>query len=329
MPTSPRSSFRSRCVPRAAASWDRKSGSVETGLKGILNDGRLNATFALFRMEQDNIPIQTPTCPMTLGANRGGTSLPRRRQGYQPRLRDRAQRRVVRQRAGICRHHLNLLRYQGEVPSEADDVGASNHTLKHIFRSWVDYRLPGNWSRVSVGGGVNAQSRSAGFGYYGREQSGFAVWNSRLAYRFTEELTGAMNVNNIFDRRYFKSVDYGHNYFGDPRNVCCSRLPIATELLTAGHRACRNGNCTNAGLRAGFFLSVRIRVTASRVVGDSRRRSVTSTTVRHCRQCRHKDRGAQLMLGDWATGAAAMSLARFAVEERESRDAETGWLSGR
>ncbi len=28
-----------------------------------------------------------------------------------------------------------------------------------------------------------------------------------------------MNVNNIFDRRYFKSVDYGHNYFGDPRNV--------------------------------------------------------------------------------------------------------------
>ncbi|MEN1402946.1 TonB-dependent receptor domain-containing protein, partial [Pseudomonas aeruginosa] len=36
-----------------------KSGkSVETGLKGILNDGRLNATFALFRMEQDNIPIQ-------------------------------------------------------------------------------------------------------------------------------------------------------------------------------------------------------------------------------------------------------------------------------
>ncbi len=32
------------------------------------------------------------------------------------------------------------------------------------------------------------------------------------------------------------------------------------------------------------------------------------------------------MLGDWA---AAMSSARFAVEERESRDAETGWLSGR
>ncbi|MEN1409889.1 hypothetical protein, partial [Pseudomonas aeruginosa] len=54
--------------------------------------------------------------------------------------------------------------------------------------------------------------------------------------------------------------------------------------------------------------------------------SVTSTTVRHCRQCRQKDRGAQLMLGDWA---AAMSSARFAVEERESRDAETGWLSGR
>lgn len=75
---------------------------------------------------------------------------------------------------------------------------------------------------MSIGGGVNAQSRSAGFGYYGREQSGFALWNSRLGYRFTQELSGATNVNNLFDKRYYQSVDYGQNFFGDLRNVLFS-----------------------------------------------------------------------------------------------------------
>ncbi len=28
-----------------------------------------------------------------------------------------------------------------------------------------------------------------------------------------------MNFNNILDKRYYKSVDYGNNYFGDPRNL--------------------------------------------------------------------------------------------------------------
>ncbi|MBH4152426.1 TonB-dependent siderophore receptor [Pseudomonas aeruginosa] len=198
-----------------------KSGkSVETGLKGILNDGRLNATFALFRMEQDNIPIQDANLPDEVQeANCGGTCYHGGGKAISRGFETELSGELFDNVQVYAAYTLNLLRYQGEVPSEADDVGASVNTPKHIFRSWVDYRLPGNWSRVSVGGGVNAQSRSAGFGYYGREQSGFAVWNSRLAYRFTEELTGAMNVNNIFDRRYFKSVDYGHNYFGDPRNV--------------------------------------------------------------------------------------------------------------
>ncbi|MFO6215921.1 TonB-dependent siderophore receptor, partial [Pseudomonas aeruginosa] len=198
-----------------------KSGkSVETGLKGILNDGRLNATFALFRMEQDNIPIQDANLPDDVQeANCGGTCYHGGGKAISRGFETELSGELFDNVQVYAAYTLNLLRYQGEVPSEADDVGASVNTPKHIFRSWVDYRLPGNWSRVSVGGGVNAQSRSAGFGYYGREQSGFAVWNSRLAYRFTEELTGAMNVNNIFDRRYFKSVDYGHNYFGDPRNV--------------------------------------------------------------------------------------------------------------
>jgi outer membrane receptor for ferric coprogen and ferric-rhodotorulic acid len=194
--------------------------SLETGLKGVFDDGRLNATFALFRMEQENIPIwdanldqdiQDANCGGTCYYG-GGTAVSR---GFEAELSGE----LLDNLQVYAAYTLNLLRFQNDVPSVSDDVGASVGTSKHIFRSWLDYRLPGNFERVSIGGGVNAQSGSSGYGYYGRTQGGFAIWNARLGYRFTDELSGAVNFNNILDKRYYKSVDYGNNYFGDPRNL--------------------------------------------------------------------------------------------------------------
>lgn len=197
--------------------------SVETGIKGVLNDGRLNVSLSVFRMEQNNIPIeqgdldpdiQEASCGGTCYYG-GGKAISR---GFEAEITGA----VADNLQLYAAYTLNLLRYQSAVPDVGSDVGASVHTPKHIFRSWLDYQLPGDWSKVSIGGGVNVQSRSAGFGYYGREQSGFAIWNSRLGYHFTKELSGAVNFNNLFDRRYYQSVDYGQNFFGDPRNVLLS-----------------------------------------------------------------------------------------------------------
>lgn len=200
---------------------DPKTGkSVEVGLKGVFDDGRLNATFAMFRMEQDNIPIwdadldqniQDANCGGTCYYP-GGTAVSR---GFEAELNGE----LLENLQVYAAYTLNLLRFQKDAPSVSDDVGASVDVPKHMLRTWLNYRLPGEWERVSVGGGVNAQSGSAGYGYNGREQAGFAIWNARLGYRFTDELSGAVNVNNLFDKRYYKSVDYGNNYFGDPRNV--------------------------------------------------------------------------------------------------------------
>lgn len=200
---------------------DPKTGkSVEVGLKGVFDDGRLNATFAMFRMEQDNIPIwdaeldqdiQDANCGGTC-YYAGGTAISR---GFEAELNGE----LFDDLQVYASYTLNLLRFQKDAPSVSDDVGASVGVPKHMLRTWLNYRLPGQWERVSVGGGVNAQSGSAGYGYNGREQSGFAIWNARLGYRFTDELSGAMNINNLLDKRYYSSVDYGNNYFGDPRNV--------------------------------------------------------------------------------------------------------------
>ena len=39
----------------------------------------------------------------------------------------------------------------------------SQWTPKHMLRVWTDYRLPGDWHRLSVGGGVTMQSHTLGY----------------------------------------------------------------------------------------------------------------------------------------------------------------------
>ena len=57
------------------------------------------------------------------------------------------------------------------------------------------------------------------------EQAGFAIWNSRVAYDASDEVTLAVNLNNMFDKKYFipsYAQLAGNNYYGDPRNMMFS-----------------------------------------------------------------------------------------------------------
>ncbi|MNV77492.1 Fe(3+)-pyochelin receptor precursor [compost metagenome] len=51
-------------------------------------------------------------------------------------------------------------------------------------------------------------------------QGGYAVWDAMVEYRVDEHWTVALNGNNLFDRKYYETVntaEYG-NYYGAPRN---------------------------------------------------------------------------------------------------------------
>jgi outer membrane receptor for ferric coprogen and ferric-rhodotorulic acid len=98
------------------------------------------------------------------------------------------------------------------------------------------YRLPGDWSKFRVGGGVDIQSATKVSGtasYYDSngnvtqadvpfdyQQSGYAVWNTLVDYQVDEHWNVALNGNNLFDKKYYQTVGtstYG-NVYGDPRN---------------------------------------------------------------------------------------------------------------
>lgn len=115
---------------------------------------------------------------------------------------------------------------------------------QHLLKLWSTYSIGGvEWLRgLSVGGGVNAQSKAyvAGtactvlnppnaFGTstcktsvpYAFTQKSYAVWSARVAYDLGAGSSLALNVENLTDKRYYQTIGTSQNgnWYGDPRSV--------------------------------------------------------------------------------------------------------------
>ncbi|MCB5189007.1 TonB-dependent receptor [Methylobacillus caricis] len=82
------------------------------------------------------------------------------------------------------------------------------------------YRLPGELERVSIGEGVVSQSETSFTttpDNVRRKQSGYAVWSAQASYRIDEHWSAALNINNLFDKRYY--LDALQTFYGEPQSV--------------------------------------------------------------------------------------------------------------
>jgi len=55
-------------------------------------------------------------------------------------------------------------------------------------------------------------------------QEQYAVFNLMARYDITKNLSASANLNNVFDKQYFSSLDptFFTGYYGEPRNVMFS-----------------------------------------------------------------------------------------------------------
>lgn len=195
--------------------------SYELGLKGELFDGRADATFAVFRTEQKKLAFEEGGIDQDLADRScGGTcyrpSANVLSQGVEAEISGE----VLRGLQLAASYTYTKTRHRGsDVPSVGYDISSNTGIPRHLAKLWANYVLPGEWNRVSVGGGMTVQSRSSGFAYYGREQGGYTVWDARLGYRLTDRLTAGLKVENLTDKRYFSSISYDRNFYAAPRNV--------------------------------------------------------------------------------------------------------------
>ena len=193
--------------------------NYEIGLKGELYEGRLNTSFAVFRYDHENRAVTDYDSGFECNGwycSQGSGKV--RSQGFEAEVSGE----VIDGLQLSAGYTYNTTKFL-EDPDNKGKV-FSQWTPKHMLRVWSNYRLPGELNRLSVGAGFTSQSHTLGY-YRDYSIPGFTVWNARIAYQVTPEVGVALNVNNLFDKRYYipsYSDPGGNNIYGDPRNMMLS-----------------------------------------------------------------------------------------------------------
>ncbi len=193
----------------------------ELGIKGELLDGRFNTSLALYRIEREGEAVDDPAYPPTDGER--GLACCFLAQG------EVISEGVDAEFSGELSTGWQLLLGYTYNRNENKSTSAAYHALtpRHLFKAWTTYKLPGAASAWSVGGGVTAQSDRSNTGrYWGSgawrsfeiEQGGYAVWQAQAGYRFDEQWSLALNVNNVFDKLYYQTLGTpsNGNWYGEP-----------------------------------------------------------------------------------------------------------------
>ncbi|HEP9229767.1 TonB-dependent siderophore receptor [Pseudomonas aeruginosa] len=172
----------------------------EVGIKAAPLDGRLNASLALFRIEQDNLAVyagQFDTYYPEKGTTTEGLEL---------------------EMNGELADGWNASAgYAYSVSRDQDDERIVTNIPRHSLKTFTSYRLPGAWNRLTLGGGVNWQSK-IGQDLHTFEQGSYALVNVMARFAVTNQLDVAVNVNNLFDRTYYSYAD-SWSVYGAPRNL--------------------------------------------------------------------------------------------------------------
>ncbi|NYT35893.1 ferric-rhodotorulic acid/ferric-coprogen receptor FhuE [Allopusillimonas soli] len=189
--------------------------SYEAGIKGEFLNGKLNASAALFQIEQDNLAQPDPghmvpgTTNQAYYAAQGTKS-----RGYDLEVSGEL-RRGWQVAAGLSHW----------TAKDADGAPVQTNHPRTLLRLFTTYQFPGAWHRLTLGGGVNWQSKvyTVAAGPNGDEevsQESYALVNLMARYRFNRHLSLQVNANNILDKKYYSQIGfYSQGAWGAPRNV--------------------------------------------------------------------------------------------------------------
>lgn len=189
--------------------------NYETGIKGELLDGALQVSAAVFRIEQDNYAVRDVgffvpgTTTQAFYAARGVVS-----KGYELEA------------TGALAPGWNVSAgWTHFSAKDATGADALPYHPRRQFKLFTSYRLPGEWQRLTVGGGLTWQSddltkaTNPATGVEERVgQSAYGLVNLMARYALAEHTSLQLNVSNALDKRYFATS--GSEYlWGEPRRV--------------------------------------------------------------------------------------------------------------
>ncbi len=200
--------------------------NYEIGLKGELLDGRVNTSFAVFRVDQKNRAQYdySSVCGQDGETNCYVAGGKVRAEGFDAEISGEVLA-GLQLFAGYTYTSTKFLNDPGDG-STASGATFNSYTPRHLLRFRGDYNLPGELNQWTVGAGASIQSKNHNTNQGGTngidkiEQAGYAIWNARVAYQINQNFSVALNGNNLFDKKYYSSIGWlnASNVYGEPRN---------------------------------------------------------------------------------------------------------------
>lgn len=199
--------------------------NYEVGIKGEYFDGTLNASLAVFRVDQENRAVQVfvPNCPQSSCYEASGEI---RSQGIDFELQGAL---TENWQVGGGYTYARTHTIKDEANPETVNKQFDTDTPEHIFKLTTNYHFQGPLEKLRVGGNVSWQSRMynditlANGDNYRLKQGGYAVTDLMAGYRLNEHVDLQLNANNVFDRKYYTTIatttSYGGDAYGTPRNM--------------------------------------------------------------------------------------------------------------
>lgn len=188
-------------------------GNYEVGWKGEFYGGRLNASTALFLVKRDNLAVAdgSETVAGTVGEQAYKAAKGTETKGIDMEL-----------SGEVLPGWQVMAGYSHARTEDADGVRQLTQLSMDTFRFWNTYRLQGDWNKLTVGGGVSWNSGTSL--YYSTlkaraKQDDYAVASLMARYQVTDNLAATLNLNNLFDEKYYSGIGGSVGHYGDPRNA--------------------------------------------------------------------------------------------------------------
>lgn len=183
-----------------------KGKNYEIGLKSAIM-ANLNASFALFKTEQDNLAEATGQQVNNVFISRGIDATTK---GYELDLAGELTDRL-RMNGGYTR----LMSVKND-----DDENVKPYTPRDMFKLSTTYRVPGI-EKLKVGAALNWQDSTHYVYANGSrvKQDSYAVINLMANYRIDDHWSAAVNVYNLTGEKYYNSLMWGQSYYSAPMNA--------------------------------------------------------------------------------------------------------------
>jgi len=190
--------------------------NFEVGLKAEYFDGALNASAALFQLNQENLPtyLDPELCSPAQDACYEGSGEVRTR-GIEFELNGE----LAAGWQASAGYTYAAAEYVKGTDSAAKGDRFDSDTPYNLLKLATSYQLPGDLEKWSIGGAFRTQSQA--YTSFNVKQGGYSIVDLMTNYRLSNNIKVQANMNNVFDKRYYQSISNpnGANLFGDPRNV--------------------------------------------------------------------------------------------------------------